>query len=100
MQVIDMPAGATAYPEHDHASDGQEEVYVALGGAGEIEIEGERVPFDPETMIRVAAGTKRKVLPGDAGLRMLIIGGVPGSAYEAPEISKLGVPDPWARPRG
>jgi mannose-6-phosphate isomerase-like protein (cupin superfamily) len=97
MQVIDMPAGATRYPEHDHASDGQEEVYVALGGGGEIEIEGERVPFDHETMIRVAPGTKRKVWPGDEGLRMLIIGGVPGRPYEAPEVSRLGAPDPMAR---
>jgi mannose-6-phosphate isomerase-like protein (cupin superfamily) len=97
MQVIDLPAGATAYPEHDHASDGQEEVYIALRGAAEVEIEGERVPLEPDTMVRVAPGTKRKVWPGDDGIRLLIVGGVPGSAYEAPEISRLGAPDPWAR---
>src|SRR3954454_7233632 len=61
MQVLDLPGGLTAYPEHDHAEDGQEEVYVTLRGGGEIEIEGQRHPIDPETMVRVAAGTKRKV---------------------------------------
>ena len=96
MQVIDMPAGVTQYPEHDHAGDGQEEVYIALRGGGEIEIEGDRHSLDPDTMVRVASGTNRKVTPGDDGIRLLIIGGVPGASYEAPEVSELGAPDPMA----
>jgi mannose-6-phosphate isomerase-like protein (cupin superfamily) len=96
MQVIDMPANFDGYPEHDHAEDGQEEVFVALRGGGEIEIEGERYPLDPDHIARVASGVKRKVWPGEQGIRMLIVGGVPGGPYDAPEISKLGVPDPMA----
>ncbi|MFN2617204.1 MAG: hypothetical protein ABR581_08790 [Thermoleophilaceae bacterium] len=96
MQVIDMPAGVTRYPEHDHSGDGQEEVYLALRGGGEIEIEGERHALDRDTMVRVASGTKRKVTPGDDGIRLLIIGGVPGASYEAPDVSELGAPDPMA----
>jgi hypothetical protein len=96
MQVIDMPANFDGYPEHDHAEDGQEEVFVALRGGGEIEIAGERYPLDPEHIARVASGVKRKVWPGEQGIRMLIVGGVPGGPYEAPEISKLGTPDPMA----
>jgi hypothetical protein len=46
--------------------------------------------------VRVASGTKRKVYPGDQGMRLLVIGGVPGKAYEAPEITMLGAPDPMA----
>lgn len=94
LQVIDMPPNFDNYPEHDHAEDGQEEVFMALKGGGEIEIEGERFPLDSEHMVRVAAGTKRKVWPGPDGIRMVIIGGVPGAVYEAPDISKLGEPDP------
>jgi mannose-6-phosphate isomerase-like protein (cupin superfamily) len=94
IQVIDMPPNADQYPEHDHADDGQEEVYVAMRGSGEIEIDGERHPIDPETMVRVGPGVTRKVWPGEEGLRLLIIGGVPGAIYEAPEISELGAPDP------
>jgi hypothetical protein len=96
MQVIDMPANFDGYPEHDHAEDGQEEVFVALRGGGEIEIEGERYPLDPDHIARVASGVKRKVWPGEQGIRMLIVGGVPGGPYAAPEISKLGAPDPMA----
>jgi len=96
LQVIDMPPNFDKYPEHDHSGDGQEEVFMALRGGGEIEIEGERFPLDPDHMVRVAAGTKRKVWPGPDGIRMVIIGGVPGAVYEAPAISKLGEPDPMA----
>jgi len=97
MQVMDIPAGADQYPEHDHSEDGQEEVYLALRGSGEIEIEGERFPLDTETMIRVSPGTKRKIWPGDDGVRVLALGGTPGKPYEAPEISELGVADPMAQ---
>ena len=96
IQVIDLPPSYEHYPEHDHAEDGQEEVFTALRGGGEIEIDGERFPLDPEHMARVASGVKRKVWPGTDGIRLLIIGGVPGGTYEAPEISKLGAPDPMA----
>lgn len=94
LQVIDLPPNYENYPEHDHANDGQEEVFMAMRGSGEIEIAGERFPLDPDHMARVAAGTMRKVWPGPDGLRIVIVGGVPGKLYEAPDVSKLGEPDP------
>jgi mannose-6-phosphate isomerase-like protein (cupin superfamily) len=89
MQIIRMPAGYGDYPEHDHAEDGQEEVYVTLGGSGTIEIEGESVPLDKDTLVRVAAGTKRKVHAGPEGISMLVLGGCPGEAYKASQMSEL-----------
>jgi mannose-6-phosphate isomerase-like protein (cupin superfamily) len=97
LNVMDMPPNTDRYPEHSHADDGQEEVYVALWGTGEIEIEGERHPLDPQTMVRVGPGVTRKIWPGDGGMRVLAIGGVPGKLYEPPEFSKLGAPDPLAQ---
>jgi mannose-6-phosphate isomerase-like protein (cupin superfamily) len=96
LQVFDLPAGYENYPDHDHSHDGQEEVYVALRGSGEFEVEGERVPIDPERLVRIAAGTKRKLLPGPEGIRVLALGGVPGKLYERPEPFRLGAPDPTA----
>lgn len=96
MQIIDMPANFENYPEHDHAEDGQEEVFMALRGGGEIEIDGERFPLDTDHVARVSAGTKRKVWPGPDGIRVLVLGGVPGEVYEPPARSKLGEPDPMA----
>jgi mannose-6-phosphate isomerase-like protein (cupin superfamily) len=89
MQVIRMPAGYEDYPEHDHAQDGQEEVYVTLDGSGWLDIEGERADLDRDHFVRVASGTKRKVHPGPDGLKMLVLGGCPGAAYEIAEFSKL-----------
>ena len=96
MQIIDMPPNFENYPEHDHAGDGQEEVFVAMSGGGEIEIAGERFPLDGDHVARVSAGTTRKVWPGPDGIRLLVLGGVPGQVYDAPEVSKLGQPDPMA----
>jgi mannose-6-phosphate isomerase-like protein (cupin superfamily) len=97
MSIIDLPANFENYPEHDHAGDGQEEVFIALRGGGEIEIDGDRFPLDSDHIARVAAGVKRKVWPGADGLRLLALGGTPGKLYEAPDNSKLGEPDPMAR---
>ncbi len=94
LQVFDMPPGFDSYPEHDHSEDGQEEVYVVLSGSGEVEIEGERIAVDRERILRVPSGTKRRLLPGPDGMRILALGGVPGKLYERPDPFKLGAPDP------
>ena len=97
MAVMDIPAGYGDYPEHDHSEDGQEEVYMALGGSGEIEIDGERHPLEPGTMVRVSPGTKRKIWPGEDGVRVLAIGATPGKPYDVAEFTELGTPDPMAQ---
>ncbi|HTQ68095.1 MAG TPA: hypothetical protein VMI13_05340 [Solirubrobacteraceae bacterium] len=89
MQVIAMPPDYSDYPEHDHAGDNQEEVYVVLDGSGTMDVEGESVAMDRETMVCVPGATKRKVLAGPQGLRMLVIGGSPGKPYEASEMTEL-----------
>ena len=82
MQVIQLPPDFTDYPEHDHAETGQEEVFLALGGSGWVDVEGERVELDSETLVRVGPAARRKVFAGPQGLRMLAIGGAPGEAYK------------------
>jgi mannose-6-phosphate isomerase-like protein (cupin superfamily) len=82
MQIIQMPPDYEGYPDHDHAESGQEEVFTILSGSGRIEIEGEQVDLDPETIIRVAPHVKRKVYAGPQGIRMLVVGGTPGKPYE------------------
>jgi hypothetical protein len=96
MQVIDLPPSFDRYPEHDHSHDDQEEVFVALRGTGELEVDGERFPLDDDHIARVGPAAVRKVYSGPEGLRVLVLGGVPGQVYEAPEVSQLGAPDPMA----
>ena len=83
-QVIQLPPDYGDYPEHDHAESGQEEVFLAIGGSGWMEIEGERVDLDEETFVRVGPAPKRKVHsraggPADARDRRL-----PGRAVQDP----------------
>jgi mannose-6-phosphate isomerase-like protein (cupin superfamily) len=96
MNVIDMPPGFENYPEHDHSEGGVEEVYIVLRGSAQMNVDGESIAMDPDTMVRVGAAARRKIVPGDKGVRLLALGGTPGAAYESPEITRLGSPDPYA----
>jgi mannose-6-phosphate isomerase-like protein (cupin superfamily) len=89
MQVIQMPPEYADYPEHDHEHDGQEEVYLAIGGSGWMDVEGDRIDLDPDLFVRVEAGAKRKVHAGPQGIKLLVLGACPGEAYKIPEMSQL-----------
>jgi hypothetical protein len=95
MQVMNFPPNfGELYPNHDHAATGQEEVYFVLDGAADFDLEGEHVHLKPNMALRVGAETKRKISTGDQGAQILALGGTPGTAYEAPEFTKLGGPIP------
>jgi mannose-6-phosphate isomerase-like protein (cupin superfamily) len=74
LQVLDLPPGFSDYPEHDHADDGQEEVYAVLAGSVDFEIAGERAQAGPGSIVRVDPTARRKLLPGPDGARILAIG--------------------------
>jgi mannose-6-phosphate isomerase-like protein (cupin superfamily) len=84
LQVLDFPAGFDGYPEHDHADDGQEEVYAVLRGSGEFHVAGERVPVEAGSLLWVGPETRRRLEVGSEGVRILAIGCVPGGGYERP----------------
>jgi mannose-6-phosphate isomerase-like protein (cupin superfamily) len=88
-QVIQLPPSYADYPEHDHAESGQEEVFLAIGGSGWMDVEGERVDLDGETFVRVGPAARRKVFAGSEGLRMLVIGGAPGEPYKVSPNTEL-----------
>jgi mannose-6-phosphate isomerase-like protein (cupin superfamily) len=90
VSILDLPPNLEQFPEHDEKNTGQEEVYVTLRGTGWVEVDGERVDLDPETIVRVGPEARRKIYTGPEGMRILALGGVPGAVYEAPETSKLG----------
>ena len=90
IQLINLPAGTDGYPEHDHAADGQEEVYTALEGGGELTVAGETIALEPGVWVSVPPEETRKIVTGEKPLKLLVIGGIPGKAFE---ISDFSVPD-------
>jgi uncharacterized cupin superfamily protein len=81
MNILEIEPGCTGYPQHDHASEGQEEVYVVLRGSALLEAEGQKWPLETGTLVRVGPGVRRKLVPGADGLTVLAIGGTPGKAF-------------------
>ena len=89
MQVLEFPPDATGHPEHDHAEDGQEEVFVVLRGSGRLLVGGEEHALEPDVFVRVGPAERRKLVSGPQGMRVLALGGTPGRAYEVKPISEL-----------
>ena len=77
---------------HDESATGQEELYVALSGSGALVIDesGERLPVDADHVAAVGPAVARTLTSGPDGLRVLIVGGTPGQAYEPPSWSSGG----------
>ncbi len=91
LQVFDFPGGFSDYPEHDHLADGQEEVYVVLRGSAEFQIDGEQTFVGVGQLLRIPSASKRKLVPGPEGVRILAIGCSEDRPYERPEDFRLEV---------
>jgi len=82
MGLLKLVPGCTTYPEHDHAKDGQEEVYVVLEGSATLRADGAEWKMERGHFARVPPGVRRNWKPGDKGVTILAIGATPGKAYE------------------
>ena len=82
MNVGRFPPRYADYPDHDHSKDGQEEVYFVVEGSATLQAGDEAFELTPGTFARVGPEQKRKLVPGDEGVTVLVLGGIPG-AFEA-----------------
>ena len=91
VNVMNLPPDY-ATKSHDESASGQEELYVAITGSGTVVVDetGEELPLDADHVVAVGPTTARTLRSGPAGLRALIVGGVPGEAYQPPEWSSHG----------
>jgi uncharacterized cupin superfamily protein len=83
VNIMDLPPDYATEP-HDEADTGQQELYVALAGAGAVVVDGDAQQLDADHLVAVDAGTRRVLASGPEGPRVLCVGGVPGGGYERP----------------
>lgn len=82
---IDLPANMVD-KEHDEVESRQEEIYLCLTGGGTLTIDGEPVEMRPGRYILVSPEAKRQPAAGPDGVSMVVVGSVPGGAYEPWEL--------------
>ncbi len=70
---LELPPGAQA-PEHDHAGNGEEEVYAIVGGSGTLLVEGEEIALRPGHFVFCSPDARRQMRAGADGLTWIGIG--------------------------
>jgi uncharacterized cupin superfamily protein len=60
--------------EHDHADEGQEEVYLLVEGEATLVIEGEELPMKAGDAVRIAPETTRQIRNGDVESTFVLAG--------------------------
>jgi len=96
MQLLQFPPNADRYPEHDHAFDGQEEVYLVLEGQATLTAGDEEHQLVPGVFARVGPNESRKLATGESAAVILVLGGIPGEPFTVTQFTEEGEPDPLA----
>lgn len=67
-------------PEHDHAADGEEEVYAVVGGSGTLLVDGQEVALRPGHFVFCSPDARRQMRAGADGLVWIGIGATGGTS--------------------
>ena len=70
---LELPGGAER-PEHDHAADGEEEVYAVVEGSGTLRVDGEEIALAPGMFVFCSPESRRQMVAGENGLTGIGIG--------------------------
>lgn len=81
MSVIEMDPDCSGYPEHNHESEGHEEVYLVLEGSVVLKANGEEKTLSAGDFVRVAPQVSRKFVTKKEAATLLALGGTPGKPY-------------------
>ena len=73
VSILEASPGWTG-KEHDHAEDGQEEVYVLLDGYATVVVNGEDVELESGKALRIPADATRQIRNGDTESEFVLVG--------------------------
>lgn len=99
MQVLTLPPNWADYPMHNHDAaafdPNQEEVYIPIEGSARLIADGSEFELRPGVMARLGPAQLRKIVPGPDGIRLVALGGAPGS-FSPGAWTELGADPPGA----
>lgn len=81
MNVLELDPRCEGHPEHNHASDGHEEVYFVLRGAVVLRAGDEERTLRQGDFAHVPGALDRKLVTMGEGATILALGGTPGQPY-------------------
>jgi len=73
VSVLECEPGWTG-KEHDHAEEGQEEVYVLVDGEATVTVDGEDITMEAGDALRLAPGEKRRIQNGETESQFVLVG--------------------------
>lgn len=73
VSVLECEPGWTG-KEHDHAEDGEEEVYLLVDGEATVVIDGEAVEMTEGDAVRVPSESTRRIENGEAKSQFVLVG--------------------------
>lgn len=74
--VLELEPGGKNKP-HDHAGDGQEEVYLVVEGRVEVDLADETVTLGPDEALRIDPGERRQIANRGDERAKLVLAGAP-----------------------
>src|SRR5262249_53187549 len=75
---LELPPGGQG-PEHDHGSNGEEEVYAVVGGSGTVTVDGDEIAVRTGHFVFCPPDARRQMRAGDDGLVWIAIGATGGA---------------------
>lgn len=71
--VVDADPGWEG-PEHEHADEDHEEVYLLVEGSATVTVDGEEVPMESGDAVRVPPEATRRITNGDTESQFVLTG--------------------------
>ena len=82
INAVTKDAGNVLIPEHRHAATGEEEIYIIQRGAAKATLDGVEVDVPAGGAVAVDGSVARKFEATESPTTLIVVGGVPGQAYE------------------
>ena len=87
--IMDLPPDYST-KSHDESESGQQELYVALRGAGSVDIDGDAPPLDADHLVKVDPAPRACSPPVRRACGCCASAACPGGVYEPPGWSSSG----------